>query len=157
MLSREQVAALDPTGRWSSLQYLVLLQKFTAKEIARNVPYSLEAVLFMISMKLTNPAQLNAFAYLVSHPKADFSKPNHHQFNMLYIIAQSRIPELWHVFFRHVKIMPPVRMNDRLVIDFNRLSPEMRKSLSRKTSIFDSIMSVWETASNQFYKRGHLF
>ncbi len=57
ILSREQVASLDPTGRWSSLRYLVLLEKFNAGEMARKVPYSLEAVLFMISMKLKNPAR----------------------------------------------------------------------------------------------------
>ncbi len=61
MLSREQVAVLNPTGRWSRLQYLLLLDKFDADEMTRNVPYSLEAVLFMISMKLKNPAQLICF------------------------------------------------------------------------------------------------
>ncbi len=136
VLSREQVAALDPSGRWSRLQYLMLLETFDPEEMARNVPYSLEAVLFIISMKLTNPAQLAAFAYLVSHPEADFSKPTHREFNMLKIIAASEISELWHLFCENARTMPPLRMDDKLVIDGKSLlSKRMLTTVSSLESL----------------------
>ncbi len=134
VLSREQVAALDPAGRWSNLQYFVLLDTIEESEMSETVPYSPDAVLFIIHMKLTHPAQIAAFAYSVSDPQADFSEPIHEHLNLLHILFESKIPEFWHLFCDHARNMPPLRMNDKFVVDLDRLAPEMRESLSKRIS-----------------------
>ncbi len=107
--------------------------------MAKHVPYSLEAIHFIISMKLKNPAQLVAFVYLVSHPKADFSHPCHFRFNLLYILAKIGDSKFWNLFCKDAITMPPLRMGDRFVIDWKRLTPVMHKSLSKRISIIDNL------------------
>ncbi len=89
-LSTEEVESLDPSGRWVNFQYLLLLQNFDANFFSRIVPYSMEAVRFVIGMKLGNPAQLAAFQYLITHLEADFAHPALKVSNLLFVLSSRK-------------------------------------------------------------------